>query len=541
MKRVLWLIALLAFLPGQTLQGRATVQNDAGLALSYRAASDFALTADPNAPAWKDTAGVVADKGTRGDAVANHRTEIRSRWTEKNLYFLFVCPYENLHLKSKPSVTAETNMLWEWDVAEVFIGTDFGNIKRYTEFQVSPQGEWVDLMIDRNPQPAVHDWRWNSGFEVKARLDRAKKVWYGEMRIPFSKIDTRPPRAGQEMRINFYRLQGPPPKRLLINWQPVNSDSFHTPEAFGRLRLDESGARADRAASPPEARNFALPPTVADGAKLNIVYEADSFFEGPAWDPVSGKLYFTSFRKDQNQQILRLDAPGQVFVWMDQTQGVNGMRLSRAAGRLLGAQAYGHNLLSMKIGAAGPEDVKRLSSNFEGETYNQPNDLAEAPDGGIYYTDPDFKGKTRSAVYHLNPEGRVRRIITHLKIPNGILVSPDGKTLYVADSFEKRIYSYPILTDGSVEQGAVKVFFDPWTENQNDPDGMCADAEGNLYFAMRGGVWVASPKGSALGLIPVPEFSSNVAFGGKEGRTLFITCQGKVYSMEMKVKGAQFG
>ena len=281
-----------------------------------------------------------------------------------------------------------------------------------------------------------------------------------------------------------------------------------------------------------------LPPTVADGAKLTLVYEDAAFFEGPSWDPVTGKLYFTAFKKD-NQQILRLDGHKKATVWMDKTQGVNGMRMSRN-GRLLGAQAYGHNVLSMKIGANGPEDVKSLTANFNGEAYNQPNDLAEAANGGIYYTDPDFKGKSRSAVYHLNPEGKVRRIITHLKIPNGILISNDGKVLFVGDSFEKRIYSYPILPDGTVDQGAVKIFFDPETDNQNDPDGMCADAEGNFYFAMRGGVWTASPQGKTLGFIPVPEFTSNLGFGGKDGKTLYFTCNQKVYSLEMKVKGAQF-
>ena len=174
-----------------------------------------------------------------------------------------------------------------------------------------------------------------------------------------------------------------------------------------------------------------------------MVYEDDAFFEGPAWNPATGKLYFTAFKKD-TQQILRLDAPGKATVWLRDTKGINGMRMSRS-GRLLGAQAYGHNLLSMKIGAEGPEDMRSLTSNFEGQTYNQPNDLAEAPGGGIYYTDPDFQGKTRSAVYFIDSAQKVHRVITHLKIPNGVLVSNDGKTLYVGDSFEKRIYSYPIL------------------------------------------------------------------------------------------------
>jgi gluconolactonase len=281
-----------------------------------------------------------------------------------------------------------------------------------------------------------------------------------------------------------------------------------------------------------------FPPTVADGAKPIVVYEDDAFFEGPAWDQVTGKLYFTAFKKD-NQQILRLDGNGKAAIWMDKTKGINGMRISRN-GRLLGAQAYGHNLLSIKIGANGPEDVKSLTANFQGQAYNQPNDVAEAPNGGLYYSDPDFKSRTRSAVYYLSPEGKSRRIITQRKIPNGILVSNDGKTLYVGDSFEKRIYSYTIKSDGSVDEETVKIFFDPDTDNRNDPDGMIGDAEGNLYFAMRGGVWVASPAGKTLGFIAIPEFTSNVGFGGKDGKTLFMTCGKKVYSLQMKVRGAQF-
>ncbi len=287
------------------------------------------------------------------------------------------------------------------------------------------------------------------------------------------------------------------------------------------------------------AESHPWPPTAAEGARPVVVYEDDRFFEGPSWDRATGKLYFTAFRKEQTQ-VLRLDAPGKVFVWMDDTKGVNGTYLSRS-GRLLGAQAFGHNVLSMKIGAGGPEDMKVLSSSFEGQTYNQPNDIAESPTtGGIYYTDPDFPGKSRSAVYFLSPEGKVTRIITHLKIPNGIKVSNDGKTLYVSDSFEKRVYSYPIEADGTLQQGKVQIFFDPVTENRADPDGMTLDAEGNLYFAMRGGIWAVSPEGRELGLIPFPEFCSNVTFGGADGKTLYVTCNKKVYSLAMKAKGAQF-
>jgi len=281
-----------------------------------------------------------------------------------------------------------------------------------------------------------------------------------------------------------------------------------------------------------------LPATVAPGAKLTVVYEDDRYFEGPSWDPVTQKLYFCAFAKG-NEQVLRLDSPGKITMWMDHTQGVNGTYLSRD-GRLLAAQAFGHNLMSIKIGPEGPIDVKSLTSTFEGISYIQPNDVAESPTtGGIYYSDPNFKGKTRSAVYFLSSSGEVRRIIENLKLPNGLEVSNDGKTLYVSDSFEKRVYSYPILADGSVDQGEVKIFFDPQTENQADPDGMTTDSAGNLYFAMRGGIWVVSKEGKLLGMISIPEFASNVTFGGSDGMTLYITCDKKVYSLAMRVKGPQ--
>jgi len=229
--RVVLLFLVLLFLP------LASVGQNKGVIVSARAKADFALTADPNAPQWKSVAGVVTENGRFGEKVPSHRTEIRSVWTPKNLYLLFICQYEELNLKANPSTTTETNKLWEWDVAEAFIGTDLNDIKHYTEYQVSPQGEWVDLDIDRKPNPAKHDVDWNSGYEVKARVDAANKVWYGAMRIPIAKFDKRKPKAGLEMRANFYRIQGPPSNKKYINWQPVNNNSYHTPEAFGVLRL----------------------------------------------------------------------------------------------------------------------------------------------------------------------------------------------------------------------------------------------------------------------------------------------------------------
>jgi hypothetical protein len=208
-----------------------------GVILSKYVTKDFPLTTDPGAEVWKGATPVYAANGPKGDPTPGHRTEIRSRWSDKNLYFLFICPYEALNLKPNPTTTEETNKLWDWDVAEVFIGTKFENIRRYTEFEVSPQGEWVDLDIDRDHPLPGGGWLWNSGFEVAARIDSDKKIWYGVMRIPIGKVDERAPEAGREMRVNFYRIQGPGPMRKGIAWQPTHAATYHVPEAFGRLRM----------------------------------------------------------------------------------------------------------------------------------------------------------------------------------------------------------------------------------------------------------------------------------------------------------------
>lgn len=277
----------------------------------------------------------------------------------------------------------------------------------------------------------------------------------------------------------------------------------------------------------------AVPDTVAPGATLVEVYRDDRFFEGPTWDPKGQKLYFTAFGRD-NQRILRLDGPGQAAVWMDKTQGVNGTYLSHD-GRLLGAQAYGHRVVSYGFGADGPADPKTL--HFD-TSLNQPNDLCQAPGGDIYFTDPDFKNRKTSAVYRLTPDGKVTKVITDMPVPNGIITANDGRTLYVADSHLKLWRSYPIRADGTVGPG--KVFFDPDTPNRNDPDGISIDELGNLYFTGRGGVWVVRPNGQAQGLIPLADFCSNATFGGPDGKTLYLTCDKKVYSLQMKVRGGQF-
>lgn len=280
-----------------------------------------------------------------------------------------------------------------------------------------------------------------------------------------------------------------------------------------------------------------MPPTVAPGAALRVAFEeAGRFFEGPVWEPRSGKLFFTAQAGNgKPAQILQWDGGAGASVWLDQTQGINGMALG-LDGRLLGAQGRAKPPAIVAI-APGSKALQVLAAASDGDPMTETNDLCPDARGGVYFSCPDFGGKARSAVYYRAPDGKLTRVISNLKLPNGVEVARDGKRLMVSDSFEKRIYTYPIQQDGTVDVGRVSIFFDPRTPSQADPDGMTTDSQGNFYFAMRGGVWCVSDAGKLLGFVPVKEFVSNVGFGGAEGKTLFITGSNRVYALDMSAHG----
>jgi hypothetical protein len=145
-------------------------------------------------------------------------------------------------LKPAPDKVHETNKLWNRDVAEVFIGPDFKDIKHYEEFEASPQGEWIDLDVNLDELHHEDGLVWNSGFQAVARIDRTAKVWYGTMRIPIAALEARFPAPGNIVRFDLFRSQGPPPIQKEITWQPPMNDTFHVTERFGVLKLVDTKA-----------------------------------------------------------------------------------------------------------------------------------------------------------------------------------------------------------------------------------------------------------------------------------------------------------
>lgn len=198
--------------------------------------SDVPLSANPEVSHWKVT-GVIAATDPFGTPLPEARTEIRSRWTSKHLYFLFISHYQTLYSRPNPDPKREAWGLWDYDVAEVFIGHDLKNIHQYKEFEVSPDGEFIDLDVDQKRVENKVDWLWNSKFQYKTKIDREKKIWICEMQIPWDAIAPKAITMGQEFRLNLYRIEGGPKHRKFITWSPVGNPSFHTPEKFGRLIL----------------------------------------------------------------------------------------------------------------------------------------------------------------------------------------------------------------------------------------------------------------------------------------------------------------
>lgn len=210
---------------------------DTPSAEAVHAAKDLPLTTETDSSFWRRARPIYLEKDIQGKSVSGFRAEVRALWTKNNLYLLFSCPYDELYLKPSPDTNKETNELWNWDVAEIFISSNFKDIKRYQEFEVSPQGEWIDLDIDLHKPHHEDGWTWNSKFETSARIDTTAHRWYAAMRIPFSAIDTRLPASGTTFRMNLFLSEGPPSRHRELTWQPPMSNTFHVPERFGLLKL----------------------------------------------------------------------------------------------------------------------------------------------------------------------------------------------------------------------------------------------------------------------------------------------------------------
>jgi gluconolactonase len=271
---------------------------------------------------------------------------------------------------------------------------------------------------------------------------------------------------------------------------------------------------------------------VAPGATVQKLAGDFAFTEGPTCD-ATGNLFFTD---QPNDRIMKWSVDGKLSTFLQPAGRANGMYFT-SAGQLIAATDE-HTALS-SIASDGKATV--IIAAYEGKALNGPNDVWVRPDGAIYFTDPFYDRpwwtnhtmpQTGQHVYFLSADRKqLLRVVDDLQKPNGIVGTPDGKTLYVADIGAGKTFRFDIAADGRLSRKTLIA--------EHGSDGMTLDTEGNLYLTGKG-VLVLDRTGRQIDEIPIPteDWTANVSFCGKDRRTLFITASKGLYAIRMRVTAA---
>lgn len=324
------------------------------------------------------------------------------------------------------------------------------------------------------------------------------------------------------------------------------------------LPLESNAVKLDRL-------DPAIDQIVPRDAKLERVATGFTWVEGPVW--INGSLYFADIPSDS----IRKWTPGaEVSMFLTPSgysghtpyggpePGSNGMTVD--SGRRLTVAGHAKRDVYRLEGLEPTAQITILADSYKEKKLNSPNDLVYRSDGSLYFTDPPYGLRTQSdkdeekqldvnGVYRIPnaqqqgagaPPARseLQLLVSDLPRPNGIAFSPDEKYLYVDNSEPKKIWMrYRVQADGSLTDG--KLFYDATADPRpGAPDGMKVDEKGNVYSTGPGGVWIFSPEGKPLGTVVMPEKSANVAWGGPDRKTLYITASSSIYRIRLNIAGA---
>ncbi len=321
----------------------------------------------------------------------------------------------------------------------------------------------------------------------------------------------------------------------------------------GRIAAD--GAQADTVVTF-ESFETGFTDLVDTDATVRLLSEGYQWSEGPAWDAARGRLYFTDV--PQNRAYSWNAAEG-TSVFLDPS-GVApelavGMREPGANGLLMGKSGEllicNHGTRSLEARDMNTGLRRTLVSEYNGKQFNSPNDLIEASDGTIYFTDPPYgleglnasplKEQDANGVYRLTPDGGLTRLVDDMTLPNGITLSPDGRYLYVTQSDPEapliRRFDTPAPADSKLSGGEVWFDVKPFRHEVGGLcDGMAVATSGHIFLGGPGGVLVIDPQARCMGRIGTGRATSNCAFG-EDGRTLFITAGNRLLAVRTKLTG----
>jgi len=282
-----------------------------------------------------------------------------------------------------------------------------------------------------------------------------------------------------------------------------------------------------------------------------------NFTEGPAW--MDGALYFSNmwFAADwsagdpRKSNLIKMTATSIEVILRDiQTNGI----MPLGNGNLAVCDMFGHRLIEV---APNGGIVRTLAAEYDGVRLDGPNDLVIDAKGGIYFTDPQFtpgldKTQPGKAVYYLTPNGRVIRVVDPGEFgqPNGVLLSPDGKTLYISNTRNmpvgNYVAAYDVQPDGTLanKRNFAKLHVPPGVREQEavttGADGMTIDVHGNIYVATAMGLQIFDDRGEFIGMVDFPIRPVSAVFGGDDMQTIYCTCATRLYSIRTKVKGLEY-
>lgn len=304
--------------------------------------------------------------------------------------------------------------------------------------------------------------------------------------------------------------------------------------SLGALILT-TGARADDPVTP------AIPGVAAGGVVVELIKDGFNGTEGPIGYS-DGSLLFTETNADK---IVRIVADDKVSTFLEKSNGANGLALT-PEGQIVAVQTK-----KTQVGVVYPEKQKQvLAENYQGTAFQRPNDLVRASSGGIYFTDSGTRPSKENpnpppshpGVFYISPAGELKQLAADIERPNGIQLSKDEKTLYVANTLGEQILAYDIAADGSISNRRHFAKLEGWQKGDDGAwssgaDGLALDDEGRLYVASNAGVEVLSAKGEALGVIPLPKKPQNLAFAGIDRKTLYVVGRGAAYKIPLLTQG----
>lgn len=283
----------------------------------------------------------------------------------------------------------------------------------------------------------------------------------------------------------------------------------------------------------------AIDGVVKAGTRVEVIREGFDGTEGPI-ALADGSIVFTENRADQ---LVKIAPDNAVSTYLEKTGGANALAL-RANGELLAVQTA-----TPGIAALQPANHV-IAGSYSGKPFNRPNDLALARSGSIYFSDPGAPPAAgtplpavpaKTGLYWIDPRGKVSLVTDDIPRPNGVGLSPDEKTLYVANSWGEHLIAYSVQPNGNLSGRRDFARLAGFKTTPQGPsggaDGIAVDESGRVYVATGAGVEVFSPDGNALGTIPLPKQPQNLAFGGPQRSQLYVVGRGSVYRIATLTKG----